>query len=105
MHTDSALLIDDAFMLCDKRDLKFKNMYKYMLTDHIYEYSNTICRITAKDRKVFFADIIDFPSDAEKHSRLKGETRVVKRKLTCMATNARDTVRPLRKPKTELKTL
>jgi hypothetical protein len=52
--------VDNALKMCKERDRKFEELYRYMATDHIYEYLNTIHDITAEDRKILLMTLQTF---------------------------------------------
>jgi hypothetical protein len=82
MQTDSAMSVDYELKLCEERDRKFKELYRYMPTDHIYEYLKTIHDITAGDRKILLMTLQTFKvmqKDIHNWKVRQGESKVVNR--------------------------
>jgi hypothetical protein len=82
MQTDSAMSVDDALKMCEEKDRKFEELYRYMQTDHIYEYLNTICDLTAEDRKILLMTLQTFkvmPKDIHNWKVRQGESKIVNR--------------------------
>jgi hypothetical protein len=82
MQTDSAMSVDDALKMCEERDKKFEELYRYMPTDHIYKYLNTIHNITAGDRKILLMTLQTFevmPKDIHNWKVRQGESKIVNR--------------------------
>jgi hypothetical protein len=60
MQTDSVMSENGTFKRCEEKDRRFRELYRYMPTDHICEYLNTTDSITATDRKILLMTLQTF---------------------------------------------
>jgi hypothetical protein len=82
MQTDSAMSVDNALKMCEEKNRKFEELYRYMPTDHIFEYLNIIYNITAGDRKILLMTLQTFevmPKDIHMWKVRQGESKIVNR--------------------------
>jgi hypothetical protein len=60
MQTEPALSFDDALKICEEGDKRFQELKKYMPTQYIFEYLNTIHAISAKEIKILVMTLQTF---------------------------------------------